>query len=143
MSQRQRLVFVGILMTALLFHGLQWAAVQKKISQWQSEDYSILVPRGSVAEAAGERKPEAPLDEEKAELDDHCCDRVHINWATLDELMTLPGIGPVYAQNIIDERKKQYFIFAEELLRVRGIGPVRLEALLPLICLAHPDGSED
>lgn len=52
--------------------------------------------------------------------------RIHINTATLEELLGLPEIGPVLARAIIDERP---FRSLDELLRVRRIGPKRLAAL--------------
>ena len=56
--------------------------------------------------------------------------RVNINLATLAELQTLPGIGPVIAQNIIDFREANGgFNTIEELLNVARIGEATLERL--------------
>jgi len=53
---------------------------------------------------------------------------VNINLATLTELQTLPGIGPVIAQNIIDYREANSgFNSIEELLNVSRIGASTLE----------------
>lgn len=57
------------------------------------------------------------------------------NTATLADLDTLPGIGPVIAQRIIDEREKKPFLKIEDLRRVSGIGPKRLDALRPYVLL--------
>ena len=56
---------------------------------------------------------------------------VNINTATLDQLQTLPGIGPVLAQRIIDYRQAHgKFQHLEELTNVSGIGQKRLDAIL-------------
>jgi competence protein ComEA len=61
---------------------------------------------------------------------------VHLNTATLEELDTLPGVGPVTAQKILDYRAaKGAFSSVDELDAVPGIGPARLEQLKPLVQL--------
>ena len=59
---------------------------------------------------------------------------LNINSATQAELETLPGIGPVTAQNILAYRQEHGpFQAVEELDQVPGIGPVTLENLKPLV----------
>lgn len=49
--------------------------------------------------------------------------RIDLNSATVAELQTLPGIGEVLAQRIIDYREESGgFQFVEELMDIKGIG---------------------
>lgn len=54
---------------------------------------------------------------------------VDINRAGLDELVELPGIGPVIAEQILQKRRDRPFRTVDDLLDVRGIGPATLERL--------------
>ena len=56
--------------------------------------------------------------------------RVRINQATLTELETLPGVGPVLGQRILDFREEHGpFQTVEDLLDVPGIGEAKLASL--------------
>jgi competence protein ComEA len=59
---------------------------------------------------------------------------VNINTATLDQLESLPGIGPALGQRIIDYRTQHGpFASVDDLVDVSGIGEKRLEDLRPLV----------
>ncbi|MGQ0849962.1 MAG: ComEA family DNA-binding protein [Actinomycetota bacterium] len=60
--------------------------------------------------------------------------KIHLNRADAAELETLPGVGPVLAQRIIEYRD-EYGPFAavEDLLDVPGIGEAKLASLRDLI----------
>jgi competence protein ComEA len=84
----------------------------------------IVVPgsgAGGVAAASSPAgsSPSAPLD---------------LNSATLEQLETLPGIGPVTAQKIIDYRQQHgAFHAVSELEGVPGIGPAHMAQLKGLV----------
>ena len=59
---------------------------------------------------------------------------VHLSTATLEQRDSLPGIGPVTAQKILDYRQKHgAFTSVDELDAVPGIGPARLDQLKDLV----------
>lgn len=56
---------------------------------------------------------------------------IDLNRATIDELQMLDGIGPVTAAKIISEREKRPFDKADDLRRVKGIGPKTMDKIRP------------
>lgn len=118
------------LTAALFLAGLGWRSAQARLSlppletrgvalEWTSEpasevDSQPTIPVKTSAGAHPSRKISGTLDP---------------NRASLADLQTLPGIGPAMARRIADERSVAPFREAEDLLRVKGIGPAKLEKL--------------
>jgi competence protein ComEA len=74
---------------------------------------------GATGSAVGAASPAAP---------------VQLSTATLEQLDSLPGVGPATAQKILDYRTKHgAFSSVDELDAVPGIGPKRLEQLRDLV----------
>jgi competence ComEA-like helix-hairpin-helix protein len=82
-------------------------------------------PKGTSGKssASGKSGPAAPLD---------------VNGASPDELRLVPGIGPVRAQRIVEERRKRPFASVDELERVPGIKGKTLEKLRPFLTVTSP-----
>jgi competence protein ComEA len=60
--------------------------------------------------------------------------KINLNTATREELETLPGIGPVLAQRIIDYREAHGpYQSVDDLLNVEGIGPSLLGKIRDLV----------
>ncbi|MFF2090364.1 ComEA family DNA-binding protein [Paenibacillus sp. NPDC058174] len=65
-----------------------------------------------------------------AEIADADRGKLDINRATVEQLKGLKGIGPAKAQAIVNEREQRgFFSSADDLLRVKGIGPKLLAGL--------------
>ncbi len=62
-------------------------------------------------------------------------ERININTASGEQLQTLPGIGPVLAERILEYRSSVgQFYDVGELREIKGIGEQILRDLLPYIC---------
>lgn len=69
-------------------------------------------------------------------------ERLNINTATEEELMTLPGVGRAVAHNIVEYRDRiGGFRKVEDLALVSGVGATKLEAIKLEICVSSRTGS--
>jgi competence protein ComEA len=92
-----------------------------------ADGQQVVVPRrvavaASSAAGAAPSAPAAPAGP------------IHLSTATLEQLDSLPGVGPVTAQKILDYRTKHgAFTSVDELDAIPGIGPARLDGLRDLV----------
>ena len=68
--------------------------------------------------------------------------KVNINAATVEQLTTLPGVGPKLAARIVEHRQKAgAFKSAQELMNVKGIGEKNFEKIQGYLTLGEPGRS--
>jgi competence protein ComEA len=90
----------------------------------------VGVPAAAPADPAATGAPSA----DAGDSDGARGSPVNLNTAGLDELQTLPGIGPVTAQHILDWRAQHgQFLSVDQLREVSGIGEVKFAELKPLV----------
>ena len=88
---------------------------------------SLLVFTSLVVPA----RPAAPIDLFQKEPS---AERLNLNQATVDDLMRLPGIGPVLAQRIVEHRRKYgSFRRPQDVIIVRGMSARRYRRIANLI----------
>jgi competence protein ComEA len=68
---------------------------------------------------------------------------INLNTASIQELRTLPGIGPALAKRIVDFREKNHgFKRVEELLAIPGISQKKWNAIRDKVEVREGSGNE-
>lgn len=57
--------------------------------------------------------------------------KLNINDASMEELLSLPGISEHTARKIIESREEERFSFLEDLMNIKGIGEKTIEKIRP------------
>ncbi len=91
-----------------------------------------------VAVSGPLRKPKTPGGKAAGKKGADLAEPVDVNRAPAAGLQRLPGIGPVMARRILEERRRRPFRSVDDLRRVPGIGPKKLESLRPYVTVGGP-----
>ena len=76
--------------------------------------------------------------------DAQAADKLDLNQASVEELDTLPGVGPAIARRIVAFREKNgAFKRIEDLMNVRGIGEKTFLRLRDLITVKAPSSASE
>ena len=105
------------------------------LADWIRDGQQIYVP------AAGEENPPVPPVRQSGveilpgeAMRSAGGGKININAASAEELQVLPGIGPVYAERIVQYRRDHGpFQRIEDITQVKGIGPKTLEQIAGMI----------
>jgi competence protein ComEA len=93
----------------------------------------IVVPRKAAAVEAGAATAQRPAPTTRPSGSPGL---VNLNTASFAELDTLPGVGPVTAQKILDERARAPFTSAEQLLELKLVTSATYERIRDLVTVS-------
>jgi competence protein ComEA len=138
-------VLLFLCVTFLVGAGVRWYRHQASTSaavsplEYREEDSAFIArARALLADTSGPGRTSRATSRRAAppSLQDGSVD---VNTATLEQLVSLPGIGEEIARRIIEYRGENGpFESVKELLEVKGIGPKKLERMRRFIVVQSP-----
>ena len=128
---KERKIALVLLMLTLTFAGFCVGLfIGKQREPASVTIYTTKTPTAAASESTA--APESPPESTQSEA--YADGLLDINLASVEDLTTLPGIGPALAQRIVDYREQNgRFSSVEELRNISGIGEKRLNAILEYI----------
>lgn len=128
---KERKIALVLLMLTLTFAGFCVGLfIGKQREPASVTIYTTKTPTATVSESTAAPEPPPESTQGAAYVDG----LLDINLASVEDLTTLPGIGPALAQRIVDYREQNgRFSSVEELRNISGIGEKRLSAILEYI----------
>ncbi len=136
-SRKEALAVLILTATFLVGVGIRWFQSNQSRPPQKQFDYARS---DSIYSARGKTQPtsSSPLSSRTATVKAprKTNQIVNINSASRSQLMSLPGIGPSYADRIIEYRSSRgSFASVDDLLKVKGIGKKKIEQLRPFVRL--------
>lgn len=121
---------IAVLVLVVIF-----GTVSSKLNKKAPDDgFITLYETSKEGEASSQTK--AQIEDTQSTTDGAISAKVSLNNGTLEELMTIKGIGETKAKAIIEYREKfNGFVSIDEITEVKGIGEKTLEKIRNQICL--------
>jgi len=137
-QQKAILFLVAIFTLVIAYHFTREIVYQPEPFDFSQFEEKFYARKDSIEKLlAEERTDDTPFDSQetsKPKIYQKTNTIVNINSASLDELTTLPRIGPVIARRIIDYRNQNGgFATIDDIKKVRGVGKKTYENLKDLI----------
>lgn len=137
-TQQKAIIFlVAIFTLAIAYHYVQQIIYQPEPFEFSQFEERFYAKKDSIEKLLDQEKvyDKSPaLNKSDNPENPPETNIVNINSASLNELTTLPRIGPVIAQRIIDYRNQNGdFISKDDIKKVRGVGKKTYENLRDLI----------
>jgi competence protein ComEA len=132
---RQRLALTLLLAACLAPTGVRWARAGPRPAR-ECEPEGRGRPPGHWIGCRGDAGQPRPLTGPELVLLGRAVD---LNRASAEDLSAVPGLSPALAREVVADRSERGpFGAVDDLLRVRGVGPVRLSRARPWLEVRDP-----